>query len=288
MSADPGPGIRNGRPGARSNLQLRVMSALVLAAAVLALTWWGGAAFRLFCVALALAVFYEWSSLARERHSPANRAGAWLLFVAALSALAAGMDALTVFGALLIAAAGAALAGLLLKEGAGLGAGIAYAALPAAALAFLRGDGAAGLWAILFLFTCVWATDIAAYFAGRHFGGPKLAPAISPSKTWSGAMGGAAAAAAGGGVIAAIGPSAIGVGAAILIALAVSVVSQFGDLFESAYKRRHDAKDSGNLIPGHGGVMDRVDGLVAAAVALYLFGAAFGGPGKPAMGLFSG
>ncbi len=125
----------------------------------------------------------------------------------------------------------------------------------------------------------MWATDIFAYFVGRAVGGPKLAPHISPGKTWSGAIGGTAAA-----VIAAalvglwLPQSSTLLG---LLALALSVVSQAGDLFESWVKRRAGVKDSSHLIPGHGGVMDRVDGLVAAAVALYLIGAAAGGIGHP-------
>ena len=155
------------------------------------------------------------------------------------------------------------------------------------ALAMLRGDDTAGLIAILFLFSVVWSTDILAYFVGRAVGGPKLAPSISPGKTQSGALGGTVA-----GVVAGV---AVGLaaGAAPLLAMAgvaalLSVVSQAGDLFESWVKRRHGVKDSGWIIPGHGGVMDRVDGLVAAAFALYLIGWALGGADKPAHGLFSG
>lgn len=271
-----------------SNLQLRVMSAVVLIVAVLALAWFGGLAFRIFAAVLGAAVFYEWSTLARGHHSRVLEAAAWLLFTGVLIALVAGVDALSVFGAIVVAAAGTAVLALISGRGIGLAAGVAYAALPAAALAFLRGDGTAGLWVLLFLFATVWATDIAAYFAGRAIGGPKLAPSISPSKTWSGAIGGAVAGAVCGAIVAALGPASIGLAVAALIAAAVSIVSQFGDLFESAYKRRHNAKDSGRIIPGHGGVMDRVDGLVAGAVALYLLGAVLGGWDNPAAGLFQG
>lgn len=284
MTGPSGPDAAGG--GGRSNLQLRVMSALVLGIAVLALAWFGGTAFRIFAALLGVAMFYEWSTLARARYTVSHRAGAWLLLLAVLTPLAAGLDAATMFGATAIAVTAAAVAGLVLGQGYGLAAGIAYAAIPASALAYLRGDATAGLWALLFLFAVVWATDIAAYFAGRRFGGPKLAPTISPSKTWSGAVGGALAGAACGGIIAFAGPSSTGLPWMVLVAVAVSVVAQFGDLFESAYKRRHGAKDSSHLIPGHGGVLDRVDGLVAAAVALYLAGAALAGPDTPAAGLF--
>ncbi|MBO6716613.1 MAG: phosphatidate cytidylyltransferase [Rhizobiaceae bacterium] len=274
--------------GGRSNLQLRVMSAVVLAVGVLALTWWGGTAFRLFAVALGGVIFYEWSTLAGDRHSLTHRICVWLLVALPLGTLALGFDAATVFLRIAAAAAAAALLGAVLREGYGLAVGLAYAAVPAAALAFLRDVGAPGLWALLFLFAAVWATDIAAYFAGRFFGGPKLAPAISPSKTWSGAIGGAVAAVAAGTIVALLGPASMALLVAASTALALSVVSQAGDLFESAYKRRHGAKDSSRLIPGHGGVMDRVDGLIAAAVALYVTGAMLAGLDNPSNGLFSG
>lgn len=288
MSGGSPDGLEHAGNKPRSNLQLRVISALVLAAAVLALTWWGGTAFRLFAAAMGAAVFHEWSTLSKDRYSPAYRTAAWALAASVLIALAAGSDALTLFGAIAIAAAGAWVAAIILGQGPGLAAGIVYATAPAVALAFLRGNDPSGLWAILFLFACVWGTDIAAYFAGRYFGGPKLAPSISPSKTWSGAIGGIVAAAIGGGLIAATGPSSAALAIGVLAAIGVSVVSQFGDLFESAYKRRHGAKDSGQMIPGHGGVMDRVDGLVAAALALYVICAGLAGPDSPAAGLFGG
>ncbi len=164
--------------------------------------------------------------------------------------------------------------------------GLAYAALPAIALSLLRGSDLAGLMAILFLFAVVWATDIFAYFVGRAVGGAKLAPRISPGKTWSGALGGAAAAVLAGALFSPwLAAGALSLG---LAALVLSAISQVGDLFESAVKRRAGVKDSSHLIPGHGGVMDRVDGLVAAAVALYLIGAVGGTLQHPAQALFAG
>ncbi len=152
-------------------------------------------------------------------------------------------------------------------------------------LAYLRDSDTPGLIAILFLFAVVWATDILAYFVGRAVGGPKLAPSISPGKTQSGALGGAV-----GGVIAGV-LLAMAAGVPNLLTIAVvalvlSIVAQAGDLFESWIKRRHGVKDSGWIIPGHGGVMDRVDGLVAAGFALYVLGSLFGGMETPAHGLF--
>ncbi|MFZ1681999.1 MAG: phosphatidate cytidylyltransferase, partial [Rhizobiaceae bacterium] len=144
----------------------------------------------------------------------------------------------------------------------------AYALLPAIAFSSLR-DGPSGFAAILFLFAAVWATDIFAYFTGRAIGGPKLAPAISPGKTWSGAVGGTVFAVLAVVALAFVLP-ALALPAILVPAIALSVVSQIGDLAESAFKRHFGVKDSGNFIPGHGGVMDRIDGLAVAAVALYL------------------
>jgi phosphatidate cytidylyltransferase len=269
-----------------SNLQLRVISALVMAVVVLGLTWLGGLPFRMLSAAIAAAIFFEWCAMAR---TAANAAFQWLVgaFLAAvLLALVAGYSApvvLMVMGLALIAALGV---GLLRGQGTWPGAGLAYAGLSALSIAFLRGSDNAGLMAILFLFAVVWATDILAYFVGRAIGGPKLAPSISPGKTWSGAIGGTLGGMAAGLVVASITGSA-SMALLVGVALLLSVVSQIGDLFESWIKRRHGVKDSGRLIPGHGGVMDRVDGLVVAGFALYLICVALGGIEHPAQGLFS-
>jgi len=165
----------------------------------------------------------------------------------------------------------------------------ALAGLPMLALVALRSDPAYGLAAIIFLLIVVWTTDIGAYFAGRAMGGPKLAPRISPKKTWSGAIGG---------LVAAVVASALFVWfllpadllpdtllPLILLAAVLSAVSQCGDLLESALKRRFDVKDSSRLIPGHGGLMDRVDALIVAAVAGGLVGVARGGADAAGAGL---
>ena len=133
-----------------------------------------------------------------------------------------------------------------------------------------------GLFLIGWTFAVVWFTDIAAYFTGRALGGPKLMPSVSPKKTWSGALGGALAGTAGGMAVWALMPATAGLGFGVVLAisLAASVVSQAGDLFESAIKRRFGTKDSSRLIPGHGGFLDRLDGywavLVFAGMLLYL------------------
>ncbi len=268
-----------------SNLQVRVISAVVLAALVLALTFFGGLPFRLLCALISAAIFYEWSRMAR----PVPASGLGLLPEALMGvfavALAVGLSASMLLLFLLVAVVAVALAGAARKTGQWDTAGLAYAGLSGLTLALLRNDDHAGLLAILFLFAVVWATDTFAYFVGRAVGGPKLAPSISPGKTQSGALGGAV----GGGVAGLLLASLAGVtdlAALGVIALVLSVVSQAGDLFESWVKRRHGCKDSGRLIPGHGGVMDRVDGLVAAALALYVIGCVSASIDHPAQGLF--
>ncbi|KUM24763.1 phosphatidate cytidylyltransferase [Mesorhizobium loti] len=268
-----------------SNLQQRVISAIVMAGVTLALTWLGGLPFRLFCAAIAALIFYEWTRMARPGNGAVLGFLAEALILVFIGALIAGLPALWLLVLVAILVAVAAIAARIQGGAQWEACGLAYAALSGLSLAYLRDDNHSGLIAILFLFAVVWATDIAAYFVGRAVGGPKLAPSISPGKTQSGALGGAV-----GGVIAGL-LLAIVSGAGNLlqlgfIALALSIVSQIGDLFESWVKRRHACKDSSNLIPGHGGVMDRVDGLVAAAFALYVIGWIAAGADHPAMGLF--
>jgi phosphatidate cytidylyltransferase len=162
--------------------------------------------------------------------------------------------------------------------------GVCYAGVIVIAPVVLRSDGVYGFIAILFLFAIVWATDIAAYFAGRAIGGPLLLPRVSPKKTWSGAIAGLAAAAVAA-ILVAKAADLPGLAAIAVIAVILSAFSQAGDLFESAIKRKFGAKDSGHLIPGHGGLMDRLDGFVAAAFAAVLIGLVRGGSEAPARGL---
>jgi phosphatidate cytidylyltransferase len=159
-------------------------------------------------------------------------------------------------------------------------AGAVYAAILAIAPIFLRFDPDFGLAAILFLFAVVWGTDIAAYFAGRAFGGPKLWPAVSPNKTWSGALGGVVASICAGVAVAAY--AVVPAGPAAVLAAVLSVAAQGGDLFESHLKRHFGVKDSSHIIPGHGGVMDRIDGFVVAACVAGIIGLVRGGFDHPA------
>lgn len=269
-----------------SNLQQRIVSAVILAAVVLAVTWLGGLPFRLLAALIGALMFYEWLSMAGSGPAPRDRMVAALFLAVTLVALLSGAPVVAEVAGLAVGVAVVHILERLSGAGRWTAPGLAYAGLSAIALAALRDGDQAGLIAILFLFAVVWATDILAYFVGRAVGGPKLAPAISPGKTWSGAVGGAV-----GGLLAGIG---VGVAASLsapatlaLVALGLSIVSQVGDLFESWVKRRHGVKDSSNLIPGHGGVMDRVDGLVVAAFALFLIGWALGGADNPAQALFA-
>ncbi len=161
--------------------------------------------------------------------------------------------------------------------------GLFYVTIPCAALIWLRDvhfedTPDAGRWLVLFVVLTVWATDIGAYFAGRQIGGPKLAPVISPNKTWAGLGGGVLAAAVAGGIAHSFSPYPQSIFICILLGALLAVLGQTGDLFESWVKRHVGVKDSGTLIPGHGGLLDRVDGLTLAIPAfawcVYLSGLA--------------
>jgi phosphatidate cytidylyltransferase len=250
-------------------LRLRILSGLVLAAIVLFATWLGGILFVLVAVIIALAVYREWTTLTRinaEDHIAV--AGGWAVMLMSSLFLSVGSYVLSA----VVIIAGALAAGVRARQyktSQWLAAGLVYAGFTSLSLVFLRGDSQAGFSAVLFLFTVVWITDIAAYFIGRTLRGPKLAPSISPGKTWSGAIGGTVMAVlAGTALFMSFGGTSVWSGGAL--AFALSVVSQAGDLFESFIKRRFGAKDSGHLIPGHGGMMDRVDGLVFASILMFL------------------
>lgn len=247
-----------------SSLRVRVISALVMAPVALLAVWAGGWPLALFTALAAVLMSLEWSRLA----APKRDAAPAIMIAALLSAiLAAALGAWGWALALTVAAAGAlALAGLAERSWAWLGAGIFYAGLPCLALLWLRASPAEGLMTVLWILALVWAVDTAAYFAGRAIGGPKLAPAISPNKTWAG-LGGGVAAALLVGVAAAVMTGARPIPLA-LVSAALAIVEQAGDLMESAIKRHFHVKDAGHLIPGHGGLLDRVDGLIATLVAV--------------------
>ncbi|MGY5811512.1 phosphatidate cytidylyltransferase [Rhizobium sp. LEGMi198b] len=250
-------------------LRLRIISGIILAAVVLAATWYGGLSFRILAAAIGLLVYYEWSTITDlHGRDPQGNALGWLglVLIAGATLMAESVYSLEV---LVIFVAVTAIMVAVRHKSWWLPGGIFYAGLTAIALAEIRDDDLRGFVLMLFIFATVWATDIFAYFVGRAIGGAKLAPRISPGKTWSGAIGGAIAAVVAGTAVVWSFFSADGLWIPALT-LVLSICSQIGDLFESFIKRRFGVKDSSHLIPGHGGVMDRVDGLIFACFAAFL------------------
>jgi phosphatidate cytidylyltransferase len=281
--ADPGPADPSGTiTSGNRELMLRVCSALVLVPLAIGTAYLGGWPFALFWSLAALGVFWEWSALvAADGRRPAAMVGGAALVVSL------GLAAVGRFtGALIVAATGMMAAAPMAPAGhrGCAAAGVPYAGAIGIAPIALRSDGEDGFVAVIFLFAIVWTTDIVAYFMGRLIGGPKLLPRVSPKKTWSGAISGLAAA-----VLAALAVAKTaglsGLLPIAVIAAALSCVAQAGDLFESRLKRRFGAKDSSHLIPGHGGLMDRLDGFVFAAAVAALIGTLRGGIEAPARGL---
>lgn len=260
-------------------ISLRLISAAVLAAVALACAWIGGAAAGIAVAVAVIIVHAEWIRITGDRLVRGAAGIGTVIVVIALGALVAGH----MVTALIMAVIAIAFAALLSREP-WRPAGVAYAAVLGFGLLMLRLSPEHGLTAILFLFAVVWGTDSAAYFAGRAIGGPKLWPAVSPKKTWAGSIGGLVAGIVCGLVVVAIAGLPVTLGAAVVAAL-VSIASEGGDLAESALKRHFGVKDSGNIIPGHGGLMDRVDGLIFGAGLAVLIGVAHGGAGNIAGGL---
>ncbi|HEX8165801.1 MAG TPA: phosphatidate cytidylyltransferase [Beijerinckiaceae bacterium] len=269
----PAPAVP-ARPPA-SELGLRVASSLALAAVALLATWAGGWLFAGLWFLAAAAILCEWIAMAgvEPRLALQLTLGILLGGLGALAVVAdtTPMDAFPFFAA----AALACLCGRTAHDRRWAAAGFAYAAVIAIVPPLVREHPRLGLVAILWMFAVVWLTDIAAYFAGRRFGGPKLWPAVSPKKTWSGFLGGLAAAVMAGAAVVLVARQfgwepPVPLGTVVLASAVASVASQLGDLGESALKRRFGAKDSGRLIPGHGGVMDRLDGFWAVAALMGL------------------
>jgi phosphatidate cytidylyltransferase len=260
-------------PAGRSELSLRIMSGVALAAVAILAAWLGGWPFAALWTAAAVVAAFEWQRIVH------GAAGLPAQLSTAAAALLAGLGAMLQSWPLLAIAFGIApFAAALVGRGktADTGAGVVYAAALAAAAILCRGGEMTGLIVILWLFAVVWGTDTCAYFTGRSLGGLKLWPAVSPKKTWSGAIGGLIGGAALGLLVLMIAGVAVKL-PHILLSLAFSVATQAGDLFESALKRRYGVKDAGAIIPGHGGVIDRLDGFIFAAALAAVAGVLRGG-----------
>jgi phosphatidate cytidylyltransferase len=253
-----------------SDLAPRVSSSVVLAAIALVALWIGGMAFALFWLAAALAVLWEWQALIGEM----RRRLRFLIGAVGLAVAAAFATYVALGFACLALIVSAALVISIAQQPDRMvgGAGVLYAGALATSAIALRQSDAFGLLAIAWLFAVVWGTDIMAYFGGRFIGGPKLWPRVSAGKTWSGTLIGIVSGALIGLAVAAAGLQHPATLALFCLGLLLAAVSQAGDLAESALKRRFGVKDSGALIPGHGGVMDRLDGFTAAALCAALIG----------------
>ena len=254
------------------NLLLRVAAALVLAPTAIAIAYAGGWLWTALVTLAAVGLYVEWLMIVGAAHRRRVVVSGVVALVTAGICLVVGR----IDGSLLAVVLGLAAVVLLSPElrlwTAG---GFLYAAAAEIASVLVRLDQSDGFVALILILLVVWATDIGGYFAGRGIGGPKLWPRVSPKKTWAGAIGGFAASLVVSGGFAGLGLGKTG--PILLLGAALSIASQLGDLLESAVKRRFGVKDSSHLIPGHGGIMDRLDGFVAAVVVAAIFGLLRGG-----------
>ena len=260
-ASDDGPATGSAPQRFGPDLWPRVAAAVAMGTVAVAATWIGGFLFAAFWWLASIVVLWEWQRLVGGERLIVARvvAGAVALALAALSALhdsIAGVVAALILGA---AAVGWIAGG---RQGIWAAAGVLYAGALVASVGLLRVSPSFGMASILWLFAVVWGADIAAYFAGRLIGGPRLWPRVSPGKTWAGAIVGAFAGAVLGLML---GAWTNRLAALFWLGLATAIVSELGDLFESALKRRFGVKDSSGLIPGHGGLMDRLDAFTSAS-----------------------
>ncbi len=267
-----------------ADLLPRILSSAVLMAATLISVWLGGEVFSIIWLIAAFAIAYEWQTLIGAARPLARIVIAAPTLVIAEKFASRGAP----LTAGLVILLGAFLAALAAGPGRRIWAlaGVVYAGALIIAVSVLYHSETFGALAMIWLFGAVWGTDVFAYFGGRLIGGPKVLPKLSPSKTWAGTLTGVFAGAAVGAAIAAAGLDKPLPALPILaLGLAAAAVSQGGDVFESYVKRRFGVKDSSQLIPGHGGFMDRLDGFIAAATFAALIGA-LRGHASIAAGLF--
>ena len=260
------------------SMLLRIASAVVLAPIALAAVYAGGWSTVLLVAVAGVLAVNEWDRLSGGPGLPGTTAIIHVLIIITASILSGLELYVAALGVVMVGAA-AACSYAALRDGTPLWSalGVIYLAMPMIALIWMRRDEA-GAVVLFWLLLIVWATDIAGILVGKAVGGPKLWPGISPNKTWSGAVAGVVAAAMVGAITAGLREKAT-LGIMIPLSAGLSVVSQFGDLAESAVKRYYGVKDTGTLIPGHGGILDRIDGLLlvlpaAAAIALLNKGSA--------------
>ena len=290
MSADPDdagaqPTPPRGVFSIGPELGPRVAAAVALGLVALAVAWIGGIVFIAFWWIAASIVLWEWQRIV-DGERLLERVGLGVLCLAAAALCALHNSALLAVATLIVA--GAAVGFVAAPDRRiWAAAGALYAGALIVSLGLLEASPIYGLASVLWLFAIVWGADVAAFFAGRAIGGPRLWPSVSPGKTWSGALAGALAGAALGllvGVI--VAPGSVRIDRLFAIGLATAVVSELGDLLESAVKRRFGVKDSSRLIPGHGGLMDRLDSFIAASTFTALVAAAHSSGSFIASGLF--
>ncbi len=259
-------------PGQDSNLLTRVVAALVLAPVTIVCAYVGGWLWISLVTLATIGLFVEWLmvvGVAREVRLMAS--GTAALIFAGISLAIGWIET----AALLLGLGLVVVVLLASQRRAWSGAGFLYAGAAQMSSVLVRLDQVEGFLALILILLVVWVTDIGGYFAGRGIGGPKLWPRVSPNKTWAGAIGGFVAS-----LIVAATFAAFGFGKVtpmLFLGAALSIASQLGDLFESAVKRHFGVKDSSHIIPGHGGLMDRLDGFVAAIVLAAIFGLLRGG-----------
>jgi phosphatidate cytidylyltransferase len=261
------------------NLSTRIIAAAVLIPLAIAIAYAGGWLWTALVTLAAIGLYVEWLMVVgRVADRRVVATGVIALALAGLCLAVGHIDAaLVVLGVGLVAVA------FTPAQRYWSALGFLYAAVAELASVLLRADPVKGFAALVFVLVIVWVTDSGGYFAGRGIGGPKLWPRVSPKKTWAGAVGGFVASLAVAGAFAALDLGKAG--PLLMVSGVLSVASQLGDLFESAVKRRFGVKDSSQIIPGHGGLLDRLDGFVAAVALAALFGFLRGGADGVGRGL---